>query len=224
MNEKNLIQEIKDLKQEVAEIKKAKSPGGFKNFIKNSVSKLSLVIGITLAFTISSIFLYASQIFFEEDTIIRSSDVNKNFSELYERLSGLGGAKCYTSSYTGHDMSSAAWTDLDGLTPCTMTTNGRPLKVTMDFSVYGIHHGGIRIVMDDNTVLHMNSTYGMDWVIAQDNVWQKQNFMRILEDIPAGEHSFKVQIRSQANGSRFYIGTGTESDKYAGFHFLIEEI
>ncbi|MCP4135272.1 MAG: sugar porter family MFS transporter, partial [bacterium] len=93
MNEKKLMQEINDLKQEMAEFKKEKSPGGFKNFINKSLSKLSLVIGVTLAFTISSIFLYASQMFFEDGTIIQSSEVNNNFSELYQKLTDLEAVK-----------------------------------------------------------------------------------------------------------------------------------
>jgi hypothetical protein len=132
---------------------------------------------------------------------------------------------CYAYSGAGHDMYSATWTPLNGLPACTITTFGRPLKVTMDFSVYGIQHGGIRLVMDGSTIFGKQPTYGFDWVIpAPDNAWTKRNIVRVITGIPAGTHSFMVQIRAQSDGSRFYIHAGDEAQNYCGFHLLIEEL
>lgn len=131
---------------------------------------------------------------------------------------------CYVHSQSGHDLYSASWTNLNGLATCKITSTGRPLKVTMDFSVYGIHHGGIRLYDGDGTIYGTQGTYGFDWVApAPNNEWIKRNIMRVI-DVPEGDHSFTVQIRSQGNGSRFYIHPGSTSEDYSGFHLLIEEL
>jgi hypothetical protein len=131
---------------------------------------------------------------------------------------------CHAASYAGADIYNATWQPMPGLPSCTFTTTGRPLKVTMEFSVYGNSHGGIRLVMDGTTVYGGNSTYGFDWVIPQDNVWTKRALVRVLQGVPAGTHGFVAQIRSQSNSSRFYIHPGTESEDFSGFRLLIEEL
>ena len=130
----------------------------------------------------------------------------------------------YGASYGAHDFTSATWTNLIGLDPLEITTFGRPLKVSMEFSAYGIHHGGLRLVMDDRIIYGKNDMYGLDWIIPSNNVWEKKSILRVFDDIDAGEHSFMVQVRSQAEGSRFYIAGGNEEEDYSGFHIMIEEL
>lgn len=158
------------------------------------------------------------------------TQLKEQMASIAKKLEDLSGKMktrnyCYAYSYSGHDMSSSQWTRLNGLSPCKLTTSGGPVKLTMRFTVYGMHHGGIRLVMDGNVVFGTEPTYGLDFVMPNvDNIWQHYSLMRVIPNIPPGPHSFHVEIRAQADGQRFFINSGTESQLYAGFHMFLEEL
>lgn len=137
-----------------------------------------------------------------------------------EMDSSLGFAGTQIGSSVDHR--SAGWRDVTSLR---MRTNGGRVKFTVDTSVYGIQHGGIRVVMDNHKVFGKQGTYGLDWLIAEtNNRWQKRNLQRIVGGVPAGTHTFKLQIRSQANGRRVYLHSGSVSQQYSGVHFIAQEL
>ena len=63
-------------------------------------------------------------------------------------------------------------------------------------------------------------------VISYGEQWRAlfENIMRVITGVPAGTHSFTVQIRSELVGSQFAIHGGNETENYSGFHLLIEEL
>ena len=133
-------------------------------------------------------------------------------------------AWCYNHNPNVTDITTATWTTMTGSTPCTITTHGRPLKITMDFSVYGQnHHGGVRLI-DGSTHYGGQSTYGFEWVVPYSVAnWFKRNIVRII-DVPEGTHNFHVQVRGQSSSGRFYTHSGSVDQNYSGFHLLIEEM
>ena len=87
MNEEKLFQEIEKLKLEIAELKESKS-GNIRNFIKRSLTKMNVIIGISITTVNSSLIVYAATITkphgnFLSGTVISSGDVNDTFDTLY---------------------------------------------------------------------------------------------------------------------------------------------
>jgi len=115
------------------------------------------------------------------------------------------------------------WTNFDELSNIELITFGGDIKVTMDFSVYGTIHGGIRIVMDDNRIFGSHSDYGFDWIIPTANIWSKRSIVRVLPNILAGKHKFTVQAKSQGSSLMFHNGYGQDSFS-GGFLLIMEEL
>jgi microcystin-dependent protein len=88
MDENNLVQEIETLRREMLELKDSR---GFRGFMKRSLTKMNILIGSCIALVISSAVIYAAQIFFSTGTVISSSEVNANFSELYSGMANMKG-------------------------------------------------------------------------------------------------------------------------------------
>merc|ERR1719499_2419977 len=91
------------------------------------------------------------------------------------------------------------------------------------FSVYGKPHGGCRLLNDKDDVWGDNGTYGMDWMIVQENRWEKRGFLRVLKVEAAKSARYKIQCKPQGNGVRFHMHNGEESKNYSGQWFTLEE-
>jgi hypothetical protein len=124
------------------------------------------------------------------------------------------------SFHSPHDVTitTAKWTDVTGLSSCKFHSTGH-VKVTLDFSAYGNQHGGIRIVVDKGLptekIFGTDSTYGLDWVVAATNVWEKRCIVRVFP-ILEGDRIFTVQIKAQNEGNSFRIHGGTTQDYHSG--------
>jgi len=75
-----LLQKIEKLEREVAQLKSAY---GFKSFIKRLFNKSSFIIGIVITAILTGFLAWAAQIIFTNGTVISATDVNSNFTELY---------------------------------------------------------------------------------------------------------------------------------------------
>jgi len=161
-------------------------------------------------------------------TIVRELEMLASIRQMVKQLQGVkaGSTKnyCWVNTGAATDIRTSSWTSLNDINYCEFESSGNPVKVTMDFSVYGIHHGGVRLLMDDKTPIGGDPTYGFDWVIpAVDNSWYKRHLTRVVK-VPAGKHRFLPQIRGQGSSSRIYVHGGTPSAQYSGFWMLMQEM
>ena len=80
MENNELVQKIEKLEWEVAQLK---SSHGFKSFIKRIFNKSSLIIGVVVTAILTGFLTWAAQVMFTNGTVISATDVNSNFTELY---------------------------------------------------------------------------------------------------------------------------------------------
>ncbi len=135
---------------------------------------------------------------------------------------------CYVCYPNGYSAVGTAWQTLPSFAGCSMTTNGGPVRVQMEYSMHiTTNHGGMRLVMDPGssgeTIYGNNATYGMDWQSHAPGTWIKRSMTRVI-DVPAGTHDFTVQMRAQSGGHTTQIHGGNCDDEYSGFHLFMEEL
>jgi len=134
--------------------------------------------------------------------------------------------KIYQFFSTGINITTTTWTDLPGLSTCKVISMGH-VKITMDFSVIGTHHGGIRIIVDkglpSEKIFGGDPSYGLDWVLPTSSVWAKRSLVRVLT-VKEGSRIITVQVRSQTEGGSFLIHTGNAAQSYSGFWFFVENV
>jgi hypothetical protein len=114
MNNQKLAKEIEQLKHEIFEIKSNK---GFKGFMKKSFSKFNILIGVGLTIFLTSIVLWAAQITFTDGTVISATDVNNNFTELFNKtknISPIGSIMAWHKSLNGTPALSEGWVECNG--------------------------------------------------------------------------------------------------------------
>ena len=87
MDEKKIYQIIEKLENEIIELKGSKFKNRFRNFFSKSFTKVHWIIGIVIVLIASSLIVYATQITFTDGTVISASEVNSNFTELYDKSS-----------------------------------------------------------------------------------------------------------------------------------------
>ena len=83
MNNDKILKEIEQLKQEMVEMKSQK---GFKGFMKKSLSKMNVLVGVGVTIFLASMILWAAQVTFTDGTVISADEVNSNFTELYNSV------------------------------------------------------------------------------------------------------------------------------------------
>lgn len=82
-----MYQTIEKLEKEIAVLKGSKLRNRFRNFFSKSFTKVHWIIGIVIVVVASSLIVYATQITFTDGTVISASEVNSNFTELYDKTS-----------------------------------------------------------------------------------------------------------------------------------------
>jgi hypothetical protein len=87
MNEKKMYQTIEKLEKEIADLKESKLRNRIQNFFSKSFTKVHWILGIVIVVVASSLIVYATQITFTDGTVISASEVNSNFTELYDKTS-----------------------------------------------------------------------------------------------------------------------------------------
>lgn len=87
MNEENILQKIDTLEKEIAELKNAPKKRNFSNLLQKTFHKSHFVIGIIITLVATSLIVYGTQINFTDGTVISASEVNSNFTELYNKVS-----------------------------------------------------------------------------------------------------------------------------------------
>lgn len=103
MNDQHLLQEIEQLKRDMAELKASR---GLRAFMKKAFMKTHVIVGIVLAAMITSFVIYAGTVSkpytFTTGSTISASEVNSNFDTLYtlvngnlddNNISGISGSK-----------------------------------------------------------------------------------------------------------------------------------
>ncbi len=83
MNDNNLYQKIESLETKISQLENQK---GIKGFFKQFFSKINMAISIGLTVFVSSLVVYAAQTVFVNGTVISATDVNANFTELYNKV------------------------------------------------------------------------------------------------------------------------------------------
>jgi len=123
--------------------------------------------------------------------------------------------------YGSNDIYTSTWTDFTGWSDPFVTRSGR-FCFYLGIKVYGQPHGGCRLVNDNNDQWGDHATYGLDWMIVTENLWEKRGMLRTFEVEPEVEARYKLQCRSQGTG-RFHTQSGTAGQRYAGIWFTLEE-
>lgn len=140
-------------------------------------------------------------------------------------------AWCYSCNPTLASTTSSQWTNIPGWAECVLTTTGKPVLFMAEYSIYiNANHGGARVMMDEGTgterIFGMNPQYGLDWQSSSPGNWIKRSMLRVFQNIPAGEHRFRMQFRSQQDGviTQIHGGNCDPNNLYSGAHLFMQEL
>ncbi len=90
MNQEKLLLEIEMLNKRFEKLENSKSIK-FMDIIKKSLTRMNVIIGITITVFVSSIFVYAATLVsFTDGDIISAAQVNANFAALNSRIAPVG--------------------------------------------------------------------------------------------------------------------------------------
>ncbi|MCP4135250.1 MAG: hypothetical protein GY754_30055, partial [bacterium] len=187
------------------------------------------------------IFLYASQMFFEDGTIIQSSEVNNNFSELYQKLTDLEAVKSNKPqifrylNYDDNDYTNTGWTALDySLFTAEKKSETSRLKITWTDSYRTISpnsNGGVcgwelRIDSDScspQPLYHFQHDTGSN---PSSNKSMTSTVVQICDGVPAG--NLKLQVFGKRRDGDEDCLRGYGSGLFSGDPFpasiIIEEV
>ncbi len=84
MEHRDLLQKIEQLEQKVSALENQKQ--GIRKYFSTAFRKTNVIIGIVISVMIASAILFAAQITFTNGTVISATDVNANFTELYNSV------------------------------------------------------------------------------------------------------------------------------------------
>jgi len=84
MKHNDLLQKIEQLEQKVSALENQKQ--GIRKYFSTAFRKTNVIIGIVISVMIASAILFAAQITFTNGTVISATDVNANFTELYNSV------------------------------------------------------------------------------------------------------------------------------------------
>ncbi len=90
MNQEKLLLEIEMLNKRFEKLENSKSIK-FMDIIKKSLTRMNVIVGITITIFVSSIVVYAATLVsFTDGDIISAAQVNANFAELNSRIAPVG--------------------------------------------------------------------------------------------------------------------------------------
>ena len=208
MCDREMMQEIENLKNEIAELKSEKR--GIRDYFKKAFARTNVFAGVFIALISTSVIVYAAQVLFSSGEIISSADVNSNFSELYSAtaqnttdLAGLDAAVTLQDGAIHTNATDIA--DLEAL----VTAQNATINTLVNL-LDGVTRDGDDIIFSGVNVNIVNGTDTTDGIVnGLGNLIVGYNELRVSGNDRTGSHNIVVgRYHNYSSHGGLVVGQG----------------